>query len=228
MALLELHKLDIGYRTGGRCRVVLAQAEATLAPGELIALTGRNGSGKSTLLRTLAALQAPLAGTVTVDGTELHRLSPTDVARRIGLVTTEPVQLTFTTVRDLVAYGRLPYTNALGRATAADLAKADQAIRLAGLEALAQRRIATLSDGERQRAMIAKILAQETEVLLLDEPTAFLDYEGREDLMQLLRTLARENKKSILLSTHDLDLARRYVDGFWRVAEGKLSVESNS
>jgi iron complex transport system ATP-binding protein len=219
---LEIQHLDIGYRSGGRCRVVLTDATASLRGGELVCLVGRNGSGKSTLLRTLAGLQAPLGGSLLLDGTPLADLDATDLARRMGIVTTARPDLPQTTVRELVTYGRLPYTDTLGRPTPLDRQVADWAMAQTGLLPLADRRVATLSDGEQQKALIAKTLAQGTDFILLDEPSAFLDYAGRRALMRLLQRLAHEAHKAILLSTHDLELAARTADTIWHLEGGRL------
>jgi iron complex transport system ATP-binding protein len=222
---LELQHIDIGYRTGGRCRVVLSDVTASLQGGQLVCLVGRNGCGKSTLLRTAAGLQEPLnEGRILVDGVPMGDLSPIDLARRIGLVTTARPELTHTTVRELVTYGRLPYTGALGRPTATDRREAERALEQTGITALADRRLTTLSDGEQQKAMVAKTLAQGTDFILLDEPSAFLDYAGRRTLMRLLQYLAHDEGKAILLSTHDVELVRLYADRVWWAADQRLQI----
>jgi iron complex transport system ATP-binding protein len=215
LPLLAWNSIDIGYRTGGRCRVVLSGLTAALNGGTLACLVGRNGCGKSTLLRTVAGLQPPLRGEVLLEGQPLTALSPVDLARRVGVVTTARPELHQTTVRNLVLYGRLPYTGALGRPTDLDRQVAERALSQTEILNLADRRLDTLSDGEHQKAMVAKTLAQGTDIILLDEPSAFLDYAGRRSLMRLLQRLAHDEGKAILLSTHDVELLPRFADEVW-------------
>lgn len=206
-----LQALSIGYNSSAP---IVKAIEAELSCGQFICLLGRNGSGKSTLLRTLAGLQEPLEGKITTLQTPQ---TPT-----ISLVTPHCPDLQHTTVRELVSYGRLPYTGLFCHLSPADLAAADDAIRLTGIETLANRYLHTLSDGERQKALIARALAQATPYLLLDEPSAFLDYPSRRQLMQLLVRLAHEEGKAILLSTHDVELAAQYADRLWIIRDQRL------
>ncbi len=222
--LLTIERLDVGYPMRDSHRVVLRQLSAQLSRGELVCLVGRNGSGKSTLLRTLAALQSPLKGDVSLDGTPLGSYSPEEIARRVGVVLTARPELPQTTVRELVAYGRLPYARLLHVATAEDRQQVAEALEVVGISDLADRRLTTLSDGELQKVMIAKTLAQGTDLILLDEPSAFLDYPAKRRLMQLLQRLAHEQQKSILLSTHDLQWVRPYADRVWWLHDGTLQV----
>ncbi len=224
LPLLAWNDIDIGYRTGGRCRVVLSQLSAELRGGTLACLVGRNGCGKSTLLRTVAGLQPPLRGEVLLEGQPLTSIAPVDLARRVGVVTTARPELPQTTVRDLVLYGRLPYTGALGRPTHLDRQAAERALSQTEIQNLADRRLSTLSDGEHQKAMIAKTLAQGTDIILLDEPSAFLDYAGRRALMHLLQRLAHEEGKAILLSTHDVELVPRFADEVWWMDRQQIKI----
>jgi iron complex transport system ATP-binding protein len=229
--LLAATELDVGYaERGGEPRTVLAGVSARVGAGELICVLGPNGAGKSTLLRTLAGMQEPLAGRVEVLGSPLASLRPRQLARRIGVVLPERVQSGMLTAAALVALGRHPYTDWLGRMQPEDEAKVRRAIQAVGAEHLAARDVGNLSDGERQKVMIARALAQEPTVLILDEPTAFLDLPGRVEVMSLLLALAREPAggagRAVLLSTHDLDLALRSADRVWlldgrgRMADG--------
>lgn len=221
---LRSRQLTVGY-AGRRSCAVLQGVEVALEAGELIAVLGPNGAGKSTLLRTLAGMQLPLTGTVEIFGEPLAELTPQQRARRIGVVLPERVQVGLMTVFELVALGRHPFTGWQGRLRAEDRARVEQALAEVGLVTLAGRAVATLSDGERQKAMIARALAQEPTVLILDEPTAFLDLPGRLDILALLKRLAREGKeagRSVLLSTHDLDLALRTADRVWLVHRGRV------
>jgi iron complex transport system ATP-binding protein len=191
----------------------------TLRPGELVCLLGPNGAGKSTLMRTIAGMQAPIGGEVRLGGVNLHRLAPRDLARRLSVVLTDRVTSGLLSVYELVALGRHPFTDWSGRLTAKDHAVVQQAIRAVGAEPLATRQIAELSDGERQKAMVARALAQEPEIMVLDEITAFLDLPRRVEIMKILKGLAHDEGRTILLSTHDLDLALHTADTLW-VAQG--------
>ena len=212
----ELRDLVIGYPG----HEVAGPMTATLCEGELACLLGPNGAGKSTLLRTLAAFQPAafqpaLAGEIRLGNRELGQISARELSILVGVVLTERVKPRGVTVRDMVGMGRMPYTNFWGRLTAHDHEQVKVAIEQVGIEALADRQFTTLSDGERQKVMIAKTLAQETPIILLDEPTAFLDFPSKVEMMLLLRRLAHEMGKSIFLSTHDLDLALQTADSLW-------------
>lgn len=202
-----LKNLSIGY--SGSAPIVSA-IEAELACGQFICLLGRNGSGKSTLLRTLAGLQPLLSGSI---HSTFH--STLSSFHTTTLVTPHCPDLQHTTVSELVAYGRLPHTGVFGKLSAIDHQAAEEAIERVGIKALSNRLIHTLSDGERQKALLARALAQGSPTLLLDEPSAFLDYPSRRQLMQLLVTLAHDEGKAILLSTHDVELASQYADQLW-------------
>jgi len=217
---LETHDLAVGYRCRGGPRAVLERVNAHVGTGELVCLIGPNGIGKSTLIRTLAKLQPPLWGSIAMSGTDLASLSPADVAKRVGLVLTQRVDVEGLTVRRIVELGRYPYTDWLGRTTAADRAVVSWAIDAAGAGHLANRDFHQLSDGDRQRVMIARALAQEPALLLLDEPTAFLDVPSRVELMGLLRQLTRRGTIAALASTHDLELALRVADRLWLALPG--------
>lgn len=220
--VLTISNASVGYRNGKRTVLVVDGIDASLQSCELVALIGRNGAGKSTLLRTLSAFQKPLSGTVKCDGKDITELSPNDIAKELAVVltSTEPAPLT---VRELVSLGRTPYTNFLGRLTAEDDAVVDRAVELMGISRFKDRMLATLSDGERQKCMIAKAIAQETSLILLDEPTAFLDFGSKVALFRTLKKLAKEQRKAILVSTHDVELAIRFADKLWLLADGTLS-----
>jgi iron complex transport system ATP-binding protein len=223
---LVTHNLAVGYRPNRRTVKTVAESiNVSLRAGELVALIGPNGAGKSTLMRTLAGLQKPLAGTVHLGEDDLHRLPADELARRLAIVLTERIEVGNLSAYALVALGRHPYTDWRGTLTAADEAIVREAMTLAGAAELASRPIGELSDGERQKVMIARALAQEAPLLLLDEPTAFLDLPRRVELMRLLGTLAYTTGRAILLSTHDLDLALRVADRLWLLsANGQLTV----
>jgi iron complex transport system ATP-binding protein len=213
---LVLEGLVLGYRRGRRgVRTVLPGVDARAAAGALTVLVGPNGTGKSTLLHAVAGLLPPLAGTVRLDGADLLALPPAERARRVAVVLTERVDPGLLAVEELVALGRHPHTGASGALRAADRAAVAAAITAAGAGHLAGRRVAELSDGERQRVLTARALAQQPAVLLLDEPTAFLDVSSRVALLALLRRLAREDGLCVLVSTHDLEPALRLADHVW-------------
>ena len=218
--MIRLDNLSIGYLSGKHhSKPVAENLCAETADGSLVCLVGVNGIGKSTLLRTIGGFQKPLAGSVTV-GSGSKTASVTDMtqserSRMIGVVLTEHSELARLTVYDIVSFGRIPYTGLLGTLSDADHSAVRDAIRLVGIGHLAGRYVSTLSDGERQKVMVAKALAQQTPVILLDEPSAFLDYPSKEELMRLLLRLAHDEGKTILVSSHDLDIVRRFSDSFW-------------
>lgn len=207
----ELRNLTIGY---GDVEVSTS-INATLASGELTCLLGPNGAGKSTLLRTLAAFQPALKGEIMIGERNINNLSAHDRAMLISVVLTERSNLQNMPVRELVAMGRAPYTGFWGRMSRNDKAIVSEAIEHVGITHLADRMMDTLSDGERQKAMIAKAIAQQTPVILLDEPTAYLDYPSKVDTMQLLSHLCHQLHKTVFLSTHDLDIALQMADNLW-------------
>lgn len=218
---LETCRLTVGYRRSGCPSVaVLQDVSVTLREGELACLLGPNGAGKSTLIRTLAGMLKPLAGEVRLGGDLLVTLSARDVARRMSLVLTDRPAVGLMPVATLVALGRHPHTRWGGRLTREDQAVVWQAMADVGIQDLARRPACELSDGERQKAMIARALAQEPRVMILDEATAFLDLPRRVELMHLLLDLARTGRRAILLATHDLDLALRCAHRLWLLPPG--------
>ena len=235
MNTVVLKNLSIGYTQKGNEKVVAQGLNAAINSGELTCLLGCNGVGKSTLLRTLSAFQPALGGDIMLNSEfripiatphsqrensngSFHPLtSYTDkeLSRMIGIVLTEKPDVRNMTVEDLVGMGRSPYTGFWGTLSADDKQFVADAIRMVGIEPLRGRMIHTLSDGERQKVMIAKALAQQTPIIYLDEPTAFLDYPSKVEMMQLLRRLAHEQQKTIFLSTHDVELALQLSDCLW-------------
>jgi iron complex transport system ATP-binding protein len=218
-SILNAHDLAIGYRNPRQPDSIVARSlELELRRGELVCLLGPNGAGKSTLMRTLTGMQPPLAGQVLLNGSNIHRFAPAELAKMLSIVLTERVDAGNLSAYELVALGRYPYTNWVGRLSAADHAIIQKALRDAAAEELMVRPVNQLSDGERQKVMIARALAQEPVIMLLDEPTAFLDLPRRVEIMHMLRALAHSNGCAILLSTHDLDLALRNADRIWLLA----------
>jgi len=214
--------LSIGYHRGKTANAVQQGLNLLANPGELIALIGPNGCGKSTLLRTLAGLQEPLAGSVFLEEVNLEDLKLTQRAQQISLVLTDSVQLGYITVEQLVAMGRHPYSTVSGKLSKNDEKQVSDALKAVHLEPFCNRLVAELSDGERQRVMIAKALAQDTPLILLDEPTSFLDLPNRVEILLLLKKLARDLQKCILISTHEIDLAIRLADKLWLMDAGAV------
>ena len=212
---ISTHQLSIGYTGRGGMRVVHPELNLQLYRGEVTALMGRNGAGKSTLLRTLCGLQPSLRGDIFIEGKPLAGYRPEQLAACVGVVLTERTQAGGISVYDLVALGRYPHTGFFGTLRDADHAAIRAALETVGIADKAQRHVAELSDGERQKAFIAKVLAQECPIILLDEPTAFLDVTSRLETMVTLRRLAHEEGKAILLSTHDLETALQLADRIW-------------
>lgn len=213
--MITLKNLVVGYPDGRHTRQLNHAANEEAHDGMLTCLIGANGAGKSTLLRTIAGFQLPLEGTVLLGGDDVRALSPRQRAERMAVVLTDRPDVMCTTVWEMVATGRAPFTGFWGRLSGKDRDIVTRSLRLVGIEWMAGRTVASLSDGERQKVMIAKALAQQTPIILLDEPTAFLDYPSRVEAMQLLLNIAHEEHKTVLLSTHDLDLAIHTADRLW-------------
>lgn len=211
---LAFHALTTGYCHGSRQSIVGRGLEGSLPRGTLTVLLGTNGAGKSTLLRTLAGLQPPLAGDIFWEGNSLASLTPEERAKRLSIVLTVRPETGNLTVREVVALGRLPHRQGLwgSRNAAADAEAVERAMRLTTTSAWSERPVSRLSDGERQRVFIAKALAQETPLILLDEPTAFLDYPSRVQFFNLLKRLTNEMGKTVLFSSHDVELAAAHAD----------------
>ncbi len=212
---IETHNLCIGYPSRAGERIVHPDLDLKLFAGEVTALLGRNGAGKSTLLRTLCGLQPALSGRILIDGRLLANYTPGELSAKVGIVLTERTHAGGITVYELVSLGRYPHTGFFGTLGESDHEAIRQAIQSVGLSDKQHRFVAELSDGERQKAFIAKALAQECPIILLDEPTAFLDITSRIETMVTLRTLAHEQHKAVLLSTHDLDTALQLADRLW-------------
>ena len=206
--MIRLNDLTIGYGH----RILLQHASATIPAGELVALVGRNGTGKSTLLRAIAGFGERLGGEIRLDGHSLETLSPQQLATTVSFVTTERVRIPNLRCEDVVALGRAPYTNWIGRVQEQDKAIVERSLELVGMAAFAGKTMDRMSDGECQRVMIARALAQDTPIILLDEPTSFLDLPNRYELATLLRRLAHDEGKCLLFSTHDLDVALGLCD----------------
>ena len=216
-AILTTRDLAVGYRNGKQQVTLLSGLDLVMDKGKLVALLGQNGAGKSTLLRALTCDERPLNGTIEVNGKDLLTMSQKDRSRLIGLVSTERIQAGALTVRELVGLGRQPHTGFLGRLDDEDRAIIQQAMTDSGIISKADEYMASLSDGERQKAMIARALAQQTPIIILDEPTAFLDVASRIETMRLLQTLAHERGKAVLLSSHDISQSLMLADELWLI-----------
>lgn len=219
--LIQLCDLTTGYTAKGRHIPIAEHLNATLQRGTLTCLLGPNGAGKSTLLKTLSAFLPPLDGKVLVQGRPIGSYSPQELSRLVGMVLTERVDVPGMTVREMVAMGRSPYTGFWGTLSEADSRIVEEAMQTTGIKAFENRQVNTLSDGERQKVMLAKALAQQTPLILLDEPTAFLDFPSKVEAMLLLKQLAQQEGRAIFLSTHDLDLALQTADQLWLLHKGK-------
>ncbi|MBO4483612.1 MAG: ABC transporter ATP-binding protein [Prevotella sp.] len=211
----EIEHLTTGYGSGKSAKRLLCDMTAGLRCGELTCLIGVNGAGKSTLLRTLAGLQPMLGGSVKLLGRLLHSYTAKEMARAVSVVLTDEIPVQSLTAYELVAMGRMPYTNYWGTLSRKDSKIVSEALELVGMSDFSNRRLLSLSDGEKQKLMIAKALAQNTEVILLDEPVAFLDFPSKVWVLRLLSRVAKEQNKAVLLSIHDIELALQVADRLW-------------
>jgi iron complex transport system ATP-binding protein len=221
-ANIILKNLSVGYSG----RTLMTDVNAVFSAGTLTALIGRNGTGKSTLLRVMAGLISPLAGEVLVadmvdsaQSMNIAVLPPRKLATFIGFVSTERIRVTTLKVHDVVALGRIPYTDWIGRLTSQDKVAVSESLEAVGMSMFACKTMDTLSDGEAQRVMVARVLAQDTPVILLDEPTAFLDFYARREVCELLAGLAHEHHKTIIFSSHELALVREFADSQLEIAD---------
>lgn len=228
-ASITLKNLSIGYRSKHQLRTVASAIDAQLHCDELTCLIGANGSGKSTLLRTLAGFQPALEGEIRLaskkgEGIIISDFSAKKLAKQIGVVLTSKPDVAQLSVEEIIGIGRSPYTSFWGALSSEDKKIVSEALRQVGIPHLAHRNIQELSDGERQKVMIAKALAQQTSIIVLDEPTAFLDFPSKVETLQMLRRLAHDQHKAILLSTHDVELALQLADRLWLMEASTLSV----
>lgn len=223
--MIEIKNLKTGYHVSGHEKIVGDDLNAELRKGELTCLIGPNGSGKSTLLRTIASFMPKLGGEILIDGRNLEDFSASELSRLISIVLTDNSSIHNLSVFDVVSMGRMPYTGFWGYLNAHDRKIVDDCLEMVGVKHLALHMIDALSDGERQKVMIAKAIAQQTPIILLDEPTAFLYYPNKVAVVLLLRKLAHEMNKTILLSIHDIDIALQIADNIWMIEDdGRLVV----
>jgi iron complex transport system ATP-binding protein len=219
---IALSNLRIGYAARGATREVFPALSAAADRAELVALLGRNGLGKSTLMRTIIGLQPPLDGDVRILGKSIRAYPLRTLATLISYVSTDNVKVGNLKVFDLVSLGRYPYTGWFGTLSQNDRDAVMRSLAMVGMEAYAWRDAARLSDGERQRVMVARALAQDTPIIVLDEPTAFLDLPNRYEVVLLLKRLAQEQQRAVLFSTHDMSIALKIADKVWVMCDGEF------
>lgn len=218
---ITLEQLSVGYKG---FPPVVSNINVEIKSGELTCLIGSNGIGKSTLLKTLTGFLPKLSGRLLLDGYDINMLSQRERAKYISIVLTYKSDVQNLSVTEMIGMGRMPYTGFWGKLNTSDQTIVAEAIEMVGIEHLKNRMIQTLSDGERQKVMIAKALAQQTPVILLDEPTSFLDFPSKVEMLQLLHRLAKETNKVVFLSTHDLELALRIADRLVELNKNGLQV----
>ncbi len=220
--IIKTADLSVGYHPGEADEIrVLDDINLSITAGELVCLIGPNGCGKSTLIRTITGMQPSLAGSITIDDADLENLNRNELAKQISVVLTDYFSISNMTAFSLVSMGRYPHNGWFGKLRDFDLEIINNAIELTGLTELKNQNISELSDGIRQKTMIARALAQDTSMIFLDEPTAFIDLPGKIEIMHLLRTLASKTNKAVFLSTHDLDLALQSADKIWLITPEK-------
>jgi iron complex transport system ATP-binding protein len=210
--ILSTSNISIGYQSKGKETIVAKNLNLSLEKGKLIALIGANGIGKSTLLKTLTGIQKPLSGGVFINAINIEELEPLALAQEMSLVLTEKLPPSNLTVYELIALGRQPYTNWIGKLTPEDIAKVNEAMELTQINHLASKKHYEISDGQLQKVLIARALAQDTALIILDEPTTHLDLQHKVSVFKLLKKLAHETGKCILFSTHDIDMAIQLSD----------------
>jgi iron complex transport system ATP-binding protein len=221
--IIKIKSLSIGYSESSRNqKTIFSDLNLTCRKGEIIGLMGKNGSGKSTMLRTLAGLLKPLSGNIFINDLTIKRFSRRELARQISFVSTEVPDIPSLTVFELVSLGRYPYTDWTGRLSKEDIKRVNTSIEQVDAGYISGKPISEISDGERQRVMIARALAQDTGIMILDEPTAFLDLPNRYEILRLLNHLAAEKEKTILFSTHDLSIAFHETDKIWLLLEEEI------
>lgn len=218
---ISINDLCIGYKEKDNIKTVCNLLNASLPEGSLTCLIGVNGSGKSTLLRTLAGFLPPVSGNAYIHGSDIKKMTYHQKAKAIGIVLTEKPDIQHFSAREIVSLGRSPYTGFFDKLTDEDNRIIDDSINKIGINDIKDRLVDTLSDGERQKVMIAKVLAQQTPIILLDEPTAFLDYPSKIEVLELLREMAHDMGKTIILSTHDLGTSLNKVDQIWLMTKNK-------
>ena len=224
--ILKTENLSIGYSTKKEQTVVSSNINIELQKGELIGLVGANGIGKSTLIRTLTKVQNPLSGDIIINDTSLTQFNPNDLAKALSLVLTEQIVSKNLSVFELVALGRQPYTNWVGKLSDNDLLIVNQALQQTNIEKLKQKKCFELSDGQLQKVMIARALAQDTDLIILDEPTTHLDMYHKAYVLKLLQKLVKGTNKTILFSSHEIDLAIQLCDKLIVMTKDDIVIDS--
>jgi iron complex transport system ATP-binding protein len=219
---LQAQKLNIGY---GSDKIIFPDISFVADEGEMIALLGVNGIGKSTLLRTISGLQKSVSGNMLVGEKPLETMTVQERARHISIVLTERIFVDNISVREFIALGRMPYTNWLGKLSAEDTAELEKVIAIMKIEKLQHKLFNQISDGEKQKVLIARALCQQTPVIILDEPTAFLDFRNKKEILELLAAIARDMKKTVILSTHDIEAVLEHCSKCWLMTEDKQFIE---
>jgi len=215
MSLLQTHNLTIGYGD----QPLVSDINVSLEAGQLVGLIGQNGVGKSTLIRTLAGFQRPLSGSISLGGIELTKLDAKAISKKLGVVLTEKPTALNLSVLELISLGRHPYSGWLGQLKKEDVAKIEEAIEQTQIHHILNKRLFELSDGQLQKVMIARVLAQDTDVILLDEPTSHLDLRNKIDVLDLLKKISQSGK-AVLISTHEISLSAKVCDVYWGVDFG--------
>ena len=223
--MLSAENISIGYETGGP---VFPAISFSADAGDMVALLGVNGIGKSTLLRTASGLQKKLGGSLAYGGVQVHDITASKRAKLISVVLTERIFIDNITVKDFIALGRSPYTDWMGRLSVEDEEAVEHVIFVMKIGKLQNRLFNQLSDGEKQKTLVARALCQQTPVIILDEPTAFLDFRNKREILDLLKSISTEMKKIILLSTHDIEAALDNCNKFWIMTEEKQFCEINA
>jgi iron complex transport system ATP-binding protein len=218
---IQVDDLSVSYAS----QIVLSGLNLHLSAGRITVLVGSNGSGKSTMLKAIARIVKPVRGAIYLDGKAIHELPTKEVARQMSILPQNPVTPEGLTVRELVSFGRLPHQTYLRRESGQDHEAIDRAIELTGVQQFAGRRLDELSGGQRQRAWIALAIAQETSTILLDEPTTFLDLEHQFEILNLLASLNRRERRTIVMVLHDLNHAARFADHLVVVESGRVNRE---
>jgi len=212
--ILQLEKLSIGYKSGRTEKILVNDINYSAGSGKIIALMGINGSGKSTLLKTITGWLSPIAGKCFIQSSDTSTIDVKEMAKLAGIVSPQVDIPTSVDVYSLIALGRIPYTGIPGTLSEKDHEIINEVIELTGIKNYSSREVNSLSDGERQRVLIARALVQETPLVIMDEPTAFLDIVQRKKIMQMIRTLAEKTNRTFLVSTHESQLALEYADEF--------------
>jgi len=221
-SILKTENLTIGYPQKKQDHIIFSNINLSIEKGKLISVLGKNGIGKSTLLRTLCKVQKPIAGTIYFEGKELNTYSENDLSKKLSLVLTERLPESQLTVFELIALGRQPYTNWIDTLSKTDLEKIETAIKQTEIKHLKNQRFYELSDGQLQRVLIARALAQDTDVIILDEPTAHLDMHQTINIFSLLEQLVKQTNKTIIVSSHEINLALQLSDEIILLTENNL------